>query len=385
MRLNTSEEIIEDIRSGKMVILMDDEGRENEGDLILAAECVSEEDIAFMAREACGLICLALTPERCEQLCISQMVHDDSANHHTAFTVSIEAASGVTTGISAADRARTIRAAVARNASASDLVQPGHIFPLMARPAGLLNRAGHTEAGCDLARLAGYEPASVIVEIMNPDGTMARRDDLEQFAQRHGLKIGTIEDLIHFRLASEKTVERMGERNVMTHFGTMRMVSYRDNVQNYTHLALVKGHIEAEEPTLVRVCNLDPLRDIFGISLDDFISWSIGDVIPQIMQDGKGVLLLMENEHYREDLLTQSGLLKEREAAVFQRVLTDSVAHAIIGSGCQILRDLGVGKMRLMSKEIKYPGLAGYDLEVVEYIQPPEKRRFLKSVGTSPY
>lgn len=372
MKLNTAQEIIDDIRLGKMVILMDDECRENEGDLIMAAEKVSAEDINFMARFARGLICLTLTPERCERLNLSQMVEDHLGKTNTAFTVSIEAAEGVTTGISAADRAATIQAAVAKNAVASDIVQPGHVFPVMARPAGLLNRAGHTEAGCDLAGLAGFEPSSVIVEIMNDDGSMARRPDLEEFALKHNLKIGTVEDLIHYRLATEITINRISEREVNTRYGGMRLLSYRDTVYGYLHIAFVKGEIRPDELTITRVCNMEPLRDIFGINSVGFNSWSIGDVLSHIENEEKGVLLLVENGQKNDSLLSQEELLKEREAAPFRHVLSDSAAHAVVGMGCQILRDIGVGKMRLMSKEIRYAGLAAYGLEIVEFLEPPQ-------------
>jgi len=251
MALNSSKEIIEDIRQGKMVILMDDEDRENEGDLIMAAELVRADDINFMARYGRGLICLTLTRERCERLRLPMMVSQNNERHTTNFTISIEAAEGVTTGISAADRAVTVRTAVASNAKASDLVQPGHIFPLMAQPGGVLTRAGHTEAGCDLARLAGLEPASVIVEILNEDGTMARRPDLEKFAADHNIKIGTIADLIEYRMLNEKSVERMATSRMPTEFGEFKLHAYRNVIDNQVHLALVKGDLQPGQPTLV--------------------------------------------------------------------------------------------------------------------------------------
>jgi 3,4-dihydroxy-2-butanone 4-phosphate synthase len=248
MALNTIEEIIDDLRQGKMVIIMDDEDRENEGDLLMAAEQVTPEAINFMARYGRGLICLTLTRERCQQLRLPLMVGINESPHSTNFTVSIEAASGVTTGISAADRATTVQAAVRPDALPQDLVQPGHIFPLMAQPGGVLVRAGHTEAGCDLARLAGLAPASVIVEILNEDGTMARRPDLEVFAQRHGLKIGTIADLIHYRVANEKTIERVSECNLPTEFGDFRLIAFQDCIDNELHMALVKGGSPRRSP-----------------------------------------------------------------------------------------------------------------------------------------
>ncbi|MES9844018.1 MAG: 3,4-dihydroxy-2-butanone-4-phosphate synthase, partial [Candidatus Sedimenticola sp. 6PFRAG5] len=253
MAFNTTEEIIEDLRQGKMVIIMDDEDRENEGDLLMAAEMVTPEAINFMARYGRGLICLTLNKERCQQLRLPLMVGVNESQHATNFTVSIEAAEGVTTGISASDRSTTVLAAVKEDAQPQDIVQPGHIFPLMAQPGGVLVRAGHTEAGCDLARLAGMNPSSVIVEILNEDGTMARRPDLELFAKEHNLKIGTIADLIHYRVRNEKTIERISECTLPTEYGDFKLVAYQDCIDNELHLALVKGNVTPDEPTLVRV------------------------------------------------------------------------------------------------------------------------------------
>ena len=262
MNLNTIDELLADMRAGKMVVLMDDEDRENEGDLIIAAEHVRAEDINFMAHYGRGLICLTLTRERCRQLRLPLMVSDTNVDHRTNFTVSIEAAEGVTTGISAHDRAHTIRTAVRRDARAEDLRQPGHIFPLMAQPGGVLTRAGHTEAGCDLTRLAGLEPAAAIVEILNDDGTMARRPDLEKFAQRHHLKMGTIADLIRYRLDKERSVERIAEQVIATEFGAFRMFCYEDHVNRTVHLALVAGDLEDKRVPLVRVHLKDTLGDV---------------------------------------------------------------------------------------------------------------------------
>src|SRR5574344_2740456 len=246
MSLNSIEEIIADIRAGKMVILMDDEDRENEGDLIIASECVTAEHINFMAKHARGLICMPMTRERCELLKLPLMAPRNGSGFGTKFTVSIEAAEGVTTGISAADRARTVQAAVAKNAVADDIVSPGHIFPLRAQPGGVLARAGHTEAACDLARMAGFQPSGVICEIMNDDGSMARRPELEKFAAEHGIKIGTIADLIHYRLVHEHTVERLSERALDSELGQFKLITYRDQVEGQVHLALVKGEIHAD-------------------------------------------------------------------------------------------------------------------------------------------
>src|SRR5512145_1764600 len=242
--LNSTDEILEDIRQGRMVVIMDDEDRENEGDLVIAAELVRPEDVNFMARYGRGLICLTLTRDRCRQLRLPLMVTETDRDQRTNFTVSIEAAEGVTTGISAYDRAHTIRTAVQPHARPEDLRQPGHVFPLMAQPGGVLTRAGHTEAGCDLARLAGLPPAAVIVEVLNDDGTMARRPDLEAFAERHGLKIGTIADLIRYRLEKERSVERIAERDIETDFGPFRLCCYEDHVNSTVHLAFVRGPVE---------------------------------------------------------------------------------------------------------------------------------------------
>ena len=299
MPLNSIEEIIEDIRQGKMVILMDDEDRENEGDLIMAGSLVRPEDINFMARYGRGLICLTLTRERCQQLRLPLMVSNTNDKHSTNFTVSIEAAQGVTTGISAYDRALTVRAAVAPNAKADDVVQPGHIFPLMAQPGGVLTRAGHTEAGCDLTRLAGVEPAAVIVEILNEDGTMARRPDLEIFAQQHGLKMGTIADLIHYRLQNEPTVERVAECNMPTEFGDFRLIAYRDVFDREMHIALVKGDISGDDPTMVRVHLQHTLCDLFGNQRGD-CGWPLRGALKRIAEEGKGVAIVLRQPETAE-------------------------------------------------------------------------------------
>jgi 3,4-dihydroxy 2-butanone 4-phosphate synthase/GTP cyclohydrolase II len=367
MNLNTVEEIIEDIRQGKMVVLMDDEDRENEGDLILAAEQVRPEDINFMARYARGLVCLTLTQKRCEFLGLKPMVQANNAQFQTNFTASIEAAEGVTTGISAADRAHTVRVAVGRNTRAEDIVQPGHIFPIMAKPGGVLSRAGHTEAGCDLARLAGFEPASVIVEIMNEDGTMARRPDLEVFAAEHGLKIGTIADLIHYRVMNEKTIERVEDRTLSTEYGDFRLVSYRDSIQGATHLALIKGDIRKSEACLVRVHIADTLRDLLGATKPGGNSWPVHRALEKIAEEGVGVLVLLETDQQTEGLDER---IKEHfadtEKAPGKKNATG--VYLTVGTGSQILRDIGVGKMRLLSAPIRFTALSGFDLEVVEYI-----------------
>ena len=356
MALNTAEELIEDIRAGKMVILMDDEDRENEGDIIIASECVTAEHINFMAKHARGLICMPMTRERCELLKLPLMAPRNGSGFGTKFTVSIEAAEGVTTGISAADRARTVQAAVARNAVADDIVSPGHIFPLMAQPGGVLARAGHTEAACDLARMGGFEPSGVICEIMNDDGTMARRPELEKFAEEHGLKIGTIADLIHYRLIHERTVERISEQPLDTELGQFNLVTYRDGVENTAHMALTLGTICAEEPTLVRVHNMDPLRDLFMVNQPG--RWSMRAAMAEVAKAGSGVVLLLGNPLTGPELLA---LISRQQPA-------NPATYSTVGAGSQILRDLGVRKMRLMSSPMKFNAISGFDLEVVEYL-----------------
>ena len=356
MALNTAEELIEDIRAGKMVILMDDEDRENEGDIIVASECVTAEHINFMARFARGLICMPMTRERCELLKLPLMAPRNGSGFGTKFTVSIEAAEGVTTGISAADRARTVQAAVAKNAVAEDIVSPGHIFPLMAQPGGVLARAGHTEAACDLARMAGFEPSGVICEIMNDDGTMARRPELELFAEQHGLKIGTIADLIHYRMIHERTVERASEQQLHTELGQFNLVTYRDGVEDTVHMALTRGEISPEEPTLVRVHNMEPLRDLLLVTVPG--RWSLRAAMSEVAKAGKGVVLLLGNPLTGPQLLAQ--LTRQQSPT--------PATYSTVGAGSQILRDLGVRKMRLMSAPMKFNAISGFDLEVVEYL-----------------
>ena len=282
MNLNSAQEIIDDIKAGKMVILMDDEDRENEGDLIIAAEHISAEAINFMATHGRGLICLTMTQERCSQLDLPLMVKNNGAAFSTNFTMSIEASKGVTTGISAADRARTVQAAIAKGAVPSDIVQPGHIFPIMAQPGGVLTRAGHTEAGCDLARLAGLEPSSVIVEILNEDGTMARRPDLEVFAKQHDIKIGTIADLIEYRNLNETTIEQVAKCKLPTEHGEFDLVTYKDTIDGQLHYALLKGEIKQQEPTLVRVHLQSTFNDILLSDRNADRSWGLSQAMAYI-------------------------------------------------------------------------------------------------------
>lgn len=358
LSLSPTEDLIQAIRQGEMVVLVDDEDRENEGDLLMAADAVSPDAINFMARFGRGLICLTLTRARCEQLQLPLMVNQNRTPHGTAFTVSIEAAQGVTTGISAADRATTIAAAVAPQAKPADLVQPGHIFPLMAQPGGVLARAGHTEAGCDLAALAGRTPAAVICEILNDDGSMARLPDLLTFAQTHGLRVGTIADLIHYRTAHESLVERISS-GLEAPKG-WRLLAYRDKAIGQPHLALVMGTIQPHEEVLVRVHEpLTPL-DLLGEESRTH-SWSIPRAMSTIAAHGRGVVVLLNVAPSAQTIFEQ----------IAGQVLPSAGAssHALrnYGLGAAILKDLGVGKMRLLARPRKMPSMAGFGLEVCGY------------------
>ena len=365
--LNSTEELIEEIRAGRMVVLMDDEQRENEGDLVMAAQCVRPDDVNFMARYGRGLICLTLTREHCQRLNLQLMARNFQSEQTTNFTVSIEAAEGVTTGISAADRAVTISRAVAPDARPSDLVQPGHVFPLMAHPGGVLSRAGHTEAGCDLARLAGLRPAAVIVEILNEDGSMARRPDLEKFAGHHGLKIGTIADLIRYRTETEKTVERVAESEVETEFGPFRLVAFRDGVNSNLHFALVKGEIAADVPVLVRVHLENPIYDLAGGPAGGR-RWPIGDALERLSREPRGVLVVLCNQFDADALIDQVRHLHDQEQEEVRRTERNGSDFRTIGLGSQILADLGVGKMIVMSSPKRFHALSGFGLEVVDYL-----------------
>ncbi len=365
MALHSIAEIIEDIRQGKMVILMDDEDRENEGDLIMAAEHVTPEAINFMVTHARGLVCLPMTAERCKRLNLPLMVDNNGAQFSTNFTVSIEAAEGVTTGISAADRARTILAAVNKDATAKDIVQPGHIFPLIAKEGGVLNRAGHTEAGVDLARLAGAEPASVIVEILNDDGSMARRPELEKFAEKHNLKIGTIADLIEYRNLHETTIEKVASCKLPTEYGDFDLVTFKDVIDDQIHFALTKGPIAHDTPTLVRVHLHNTFSDLLGSQRSIDRSMSLPQAMQRIADEG-GVLVLLGKQ---EDLIHQVKVFEAEDKGDKPVAANWQGTSRTVGVGSQILASLGVGKMRLLSKPKKYHALSGYGLEVVEYVQ----------------
>jgi 3,4-dihydroxy 2-butanone 4-phosphate synthase/GTP cyclohydrolase II len=343
MELNSIQEIIEDISQGKMVILMDDEDRENEGDLVLAAEKVDPDAINFMATHARGLICLAINEERCKKLGLEQMVKHNGTELGTAFTTSIEAAEGVTTGISAADRATTVIAAVNKEAQAEDIVQPGHIFPIKAQEGGVLTRAGHTEAGTDLAKLAGLDPSAVIVEIMNDDGTMARRGDLEIFAKKHDLKIGTIADLIHYRNISEKSINLVDRTNIESEHGDFELYAYEDTVNGDVHIALVKGDISADDEIMVRVQQNNTLQDVMGIN--NFGSrLSFSQAMKKIEEEEKGVILLLSHFESSKEILSNISFLKGQKSAANN----EGPDSRIVGVGAQILKDLGIKKIRLL-------------------------------------
>lgn len=370
-KLNTIEELIADIRAGKMVILMDDEDRENEGDLVMAADCVTPEAINFMAKEGRGLICMPMSPARCKQLDLPLMVDNNRASHGTNFTLSIEAATGVTTGISAADRAHTILTAASSRAQRSDIVQPGHVFPLMAQPGGVLVRAGHTEASVDLARLAGRDESAVIVEIINDDGNMARRDDLDVFAQKHNLKIGTIADLIHYRLLNDKTIERIEQGEIKTDHGNFDMHVFSDMISGDAHLALTKGSISSDEPALVRVHTGSAVRDLLGAQLDDTPDWNINRCLARISAEGRGVLVLLAGFQLADGWLDDAQIAMGKKPKPSVSV-TKGTGTLNVGVGSQILRQLGVSKMRLMGPEQHYNAISGFDLKVVEYVNCAE-------------
>jgi len=360
------EELVADIRAGRMVIIVDDEDRENEGDFIMAAGKVRAEDINFMARFGRGLICLPMTPSRCRQLQLPLMVRETDEQQATNFTISIEAAEGITTGISAHDRARTIRAAVAPDARPEDIRQPGHVFPLMAQPGGVLSRAGHTEAACDLARLAGLEPAGVIVEILNEDGTMARRPQLEVIAREHGLKIGSIADLIRYRLHHEETVERITDDAVQTEFGEFRLLCYDDHVNRNVHLALIRGDLRHADAPLVRVHVQDTLGDVVGVQSPK-LGWPLRSAMRQIAEAGHGVLVILRYGESPRHLVSAVRSLSDSGDAA-QPPAGDTGVLRTFGTGAQILRDLGITRMRVLSAPKQMHAISGFGLEVVEYV-----------------
>lgn len=369
MELNRVDELISDIRQGRMVVLLDDDAeRHNEGVVMVAAEHCEASHVTFMARQARGLICLTLTEERCRQLDLPPMV-DDARGEKANFTLSIEAATGIDTGISAADRARTVQAAVAPHAAPTDIVQPGHIFPLTALPGGVLVRAGHTEAASDYARLAGLLPAAVIADILNPDGTVADGAALSEFAARHGLKIGSVADLIHFRMVNERTIRRVREGTIETEHGEFRLTAYRDQSGSGVHLALSRGEIEAGEPTLVRVHVQSVMRDLVTSRLSNRPAWSFGKCLQTVAERGRGVIVLLAKPEHSEQLLASVDMALGEEGAA-----QDSTPdiYTTVGLGSQILKDLGVGKIHLMGAPIKYNAISGFDLEVLDFVDPPD-------------
>jgi 3,4-dihydroxy 2-butanone 4-phosphate synthase/GTP cyclohydrolase II len=361
------EDIIADVRAGKMVIMVDDEDRENEGDLLMAAELVRPEDVNYMATHGRGLICLTLSRERCAQLRLPLMVFDTDEHHATNFTVSIEAAEGITTGISAHDRARTIKAAVAPDARPEDLKQPGHIFPVMAQPGGVLTRAGHTEAGCDLARLAGLEPAAVIVEILKEDGSMARRPDLEKFAYERGIRIGTIADLIRYRLDNERSIERIAEKTIETAHGEFNLICYDDRINRAVHVALVKGDLSGTDSPLVRVHLQDTLGDLIGVQ-SPTLGWPLKSAIERIAREDVAVIVILREQESSRDFVDAVEALGISQTDLENRRGEDSVLRTY-GVGAQILRDLGLSKMRVLSAPKQMYAISGFDLEITEYVE----------------
>jgi len=364
--ISPTPELIDEIRRGRMIVLADAEDRENEGDLLLAADFVTPEAINFMATHARGLICLTLSEERCRQLNLPLMVNDNRSPMGTAFTVSIEAATGVSTGISAADRARTVRAATARHAKPEDIVQPGHIFPVMAQKGGVLARAGHTEAGCDLAEAAGLSPAAVICEIMNPDGSMARMPELMEFARRHDLRIGTIADLIRHRSETETLIERVADRAIATPYGPFRLCVYHDKTVDEVHYALVKGEPRPERPVLVRVHEPFVSLDLFDFDASQH-AFSVQDAMRIVAHHKEGVIVLLRRHESAAEILGRV----ENAASPKPRAPRkwDPRLHGI---GAQILKDLGVGRMRVLARPKRIPSMSGFGLEVVEYVSPDD-------------
>ena len=367
MELNSVDELISDIRQGRMVVLLDDDAdNNNEGVVVVAAEHCEAKHVTFMARQARGLICLTLTEERCQQLNLPPMV-EDAQGEKSNFTLSIEAAVGIDTGISAADRARTVQAAVAPHARPADIVQPGHIFPLTARPGGVLMRAGHTEAASDYARLAGLLPAAVIADILTPQGTLADGVALRAFAAQHDLKIGSIADLIHFRMVNERTIRRIREGTISTEYGEFRLTAYRDQTAGDVHLALSRGEITADEPTLVRVHVQSVMRDLVTTQLSERPSWSLPACLRAVAANGRGVIVLLARNERPEQLLASIDMaLGDPHGGL--GVTPDT--YTTVGLGSQILKDLGVGKIRLMGAPIKYNAISGFDLEVLEFVDP---------------
>ena len=372
-KLDTIEDIVADIRAGRMVIMMDDEDRENEGDLIMASEHATPEAVAFIVRHSSGIICMPMTRERLEELRLPLMVAENTESHRTAFTISVDYKNGTTTGISAFDRAATVRALADPATKPDDFARPGHIFPLRCAEGGVLERAGHTEASVDLVRLAKLKNhGAIICEIVNDDGTMKRGADLFAFAREHGLKIGTIADLIRYRLANEHSVERVAEQKVMTEFGEFRMAVYEDRNEKTVHLAMIKGEIKPDRPTLVRVHIRNMLQDVLCVQHEDF-SWPLRRALERISVEGSGVVVLLRKPESSRELVQQIGSLNLPHASSAPSSVPaaqpdDRKALRTYGVGAQILADLGVRKMRVLSAPKRMYALSGFDLEVVEYV-----------------
>lgn len=366
VEFSSVEEIVSDLRIGKMVIIVDDEERENEGDLLMAADKVTPEDINFMAKYGRGLICLTLTQSRCNLLRLPLMATQNTGLEETNFTVSIEASEGVTTGISAHDRARTIRVATAPGAQPSDIKQPGHIFPLMAKPGGVLTRAGHTEAGCDFTKLAGLSPAAVIVEILNDDGTMARRPDLIEFSKRHDIKIGTIADLIRYRVSNEQSIERISEQEVETEFGKFKLLTFEDHINREVHFALVKGNITDQSNPLVRVHVENSLRDSIGIEHRS-LGWPMKSALKQLAREEDAILVALCYSSQPKEFLEMVKAIQTEDDRD-EEVQAESSVLRTYGTGSQILREIGVKRMRVLSEPKIMQAISGFDLEITEYI-----------------
>ncbi|HZT00993.1 MAG TPA: 3,4-dihydroxy-2-butanone-4-phosphate synthase [Steroidobacteraceae bacterium] len=373
--LNSVEEIVADLRAGRMVIVMDDEDRENEGDLIMAAELATPEAVAFMIRHASGIICVPMEEEQLTRLDLPQMVATNSESHRTAFTVSVDLRAGTTTGVSSGDRAATIRGLADARSKPQDFARPGHIFPLRSRRGGVLVRTGHTEAAVDLCRLAGLQPAGVICEVMNDDGTMARRPQLEAFAVRHNLKIGTIADLIRYRLRNERSVERVTAQPVQTEIGEFTLYAYEDRMSQDVHLALTRGTLRGEEPPLVRVHVVDPLRDLLGIRSDP-LAWTLRAAMERIARAGSGVIVILRDRESPGDLLES---VRSLSAPTSQDASSaaptpahgarrDGEVLRTFGVGAQILKDLGVRRMRVLSAPKQIHGISGFGLEIDSYV-----------------
>ena len=357
MLKNNIIEIIEDIKNGKMVIILDDESRENEGDLICAADLVTPEIINFMASKGRGLICLPMSTNLCDKYDLQMMTSNNKAANRTAFTVSIEAAEGITTGISAADRAYTIRTAVNKDSKASDIVQPGHIFPLKAMEGGVLSRAGHTEAACDLAKLAGLQSAGVICEIMNDDGTMARRDDLIKFGKDNNIKVGTIADLIDYRLSSDSTVEAIHEKDVSNEFGDFKLIVWRDIINDEYHFSLSKGNLQSIESPLVRVQTHSILQDTLGIE-DLGKNWSIRKSLERISKEEAGLFVLINHRDAKSYWLNK----------LEDKGVEPKANRRVIGVGSQILRALDLKKISVLGTPTKYNAVSGFNIEITGFV-----------------